>query len=142
MTSVTRKDKITELTKKSDQFSDFLINFDKNPITGALARVINDESIKQSLRNLILTAPGERPYNNTIGCGVYRLLFEPMDAITAMAIENEIRSTILNFEPRVSLVNVSVNPREEDQSYYIDIVFSIINTQVVSQLSLTLNKVR
>lgn len=142
MAAVTRKDKITELTKKSEQFSDFLINFDKNPITGSLARVVNDESIKQSLRNLILTAPGERPYNNSIGCGVFNLLFEPMDDITALAIQNEINNTVNNFEPRVNLLNISVNPSEEDQAYYINIVFSIINTQVVSQLSLTLNKVR
>lgn len=139
---VTRADRLTPLTKKREIYSDFLINFDVHPITGSLAKTINEESVKQSLKNLILTYPGERPFSPDLGSNVRRMLFEPIDDLTALGIRNEITTTITNFEKRVELIEVSVIPREIDQSYLVNIVFAIINSQLVSNLQLILNRVR
>jgi len=137
-----RASKITSFSKRDVRFADFLTNFDLNPITDELSRVTNEEAVKMSIRNLILTNPGERPYEPTIGAGIKKILFEPMDDITAIALTNEITTTIKNYEPRASLEDVSITANEIDQSYYVNILFSMINSTQVSQMSFVLNKVR
>ena len=62
---------------------DFSVNFDKNPFTDDLSVVNNDNSIKQAIKNLILTAPGEKPFQPLVGSSVSHLLFEPLDAFIA-----------------------------------------------------------
>ena len=85
--------------KKSKSFKDFAVNFAKNPFTDDLSVVNNDNSIKQAVKNLILTSPGEKPFQPLVGSSVNRLLFEPLDAFTADAVAEEIRTTINQYEP-------------------------------------------
>jgi phage baseplate assembly protein W len=142
MSILTRADRNTSVSKREVRYSDFLTNFDLNPITDELSRATNEEAVKQSIRNLILTAPGERPYQPDIGSGIKNILFEPMDEITSIALTNEIKNTINNHEPRANLEDVSIIANEIDQSYYVNILFSMINSTQVSQMSFVLNKVR
>ena len=74
---------IVQRTKPVEYFSDFLNNMDVHPVNKSLGRVINEEAVKQSLKNLILTNSGERLFQPTIGSDVYKSLFEPNDIITA-----------------------------------------------------------
>jgi len=138
----TRADKLTPLNNVQELFSDIPINLDISPVTGNLSRLLNEEAIKQSIRNLILTAPGERLFDSNIGSGIYKLLFEPLDELTSFALHTEITNTIKNYEPRANLLNLYVNPSEADQTYYVNILFSIINSQRTAQLDISLSKVR
>lgn len=139
----TRSDKFTIETKKLEYYSDFLVNFDKNPVTGFMARVTNEEAVKQSIRNLVLTMRTERFYDPNIGSKVSALLFEPIDEITAEAIQREIRQTINNKEPRASLIEVIVNPQYDLNAYFITVVFSIINIpDQTFNLDLILRRIR
>ncbi len=121
-----RSDKFTPF-KKKEYYSDFLINFDMNPVTGTLARVINEDSIKQSLKNLILTNRTERPYNPNVGSRINALLFDPLDNFTAENIKNEIKETIEAFEPRAIINEIFVIPDDERNGFTINIIFSTIN---------------
>lgn len=69
--------------KKSRSFKDLSINLLLNPFTKDVSAVQNDNAIKQSIKNLVLTAPGEKPFQPNIGSRVRQLLFEPLDAFTA-----------------------------------------------------------
>ena len=138
----TRADKLTPLSNVQELFSDIPINLDISPVTGNLSRLLNEEAIKQSIRNLILTAPGERLFDSNIGSGIYKLLFEPFDELTSFALQTEITNTIKNYEPRANLLNVKLNPSDADQTYYVNILFSIINSQRTAQLDISLSKVR
>lgn len=140
--TVTRADKITEVSKRQEFFSDFTMNLDKSPLAGSLARVINEQSVKASIKNLILTIPGERLFRPELGSNVRKILFEPMDDFTVNMLKTEIQSTINNFEPRAILENISIIADEANQSYNVNIIFSIINSQQISQLDLVLYKVR
>lgn len=122
-----RATKFTIETKKVEYYSDFPTNFDRNPLTGYLARVTNEESVKQSLRNLILTMWDERFYNAYVGSRLRRLLFEPMDAVTEEAIRMEILNTIKNDEPRVVVGEVIVRGDPNNSFYAITVVFGILN---------------
>ena len=86
---------------KSRSFKDINIGFLKNSFTNDVSSVVNDNSIKQSVKNLILTAPGEKPFQPDTGSKVYTMLFEPLDAFTADMISEEIINTNNQNEPRV-----------------------------------------
>ena len=131
---------IVQRTKPVEYFSDFLNNMDVHPVNKSLGRVINEEAVKQSLKNLILTNSGERLFQPTIGSDVYKSLFEPNDIITAENITYHITSTIKYNEPRVILLNVIVNP--DNYSFYVNIVFSLINNPRTINLNLILRRVR
>lgn len=138
-----RSDKFTIHSKKTEKFSDFITSFDKNPSTGYLAKVSDTDSIKQSLYNLIMTMRTERYYQPEIGCKIYSLLFDPIDKITEEQIRNEIKETILNNEPRVSLKQVIVEGNLDLNGYIVTIAYSEINRiNHLLELSLILKRVR
>lgn len=137
-----RADKFTQISKKQEYFSDFLTNFDKHPVNNSLAKVTNEESIKQSVRNLILTNFGERLFEPDIGSGIRAALFEPNDIVTAQSILFHINSTISQNESRVNLLDVSVVPSIDESAFSVSIVFSIINNTAPITLNLILRRVR
>jgi phage baseplate assembly protein W len=136
-----RSDKYTAL-KKQEYYSDFLINFDVNPITGVLARSTNEDSIKQALKNLLLTNYTERFYDTLIGSRINSLLFEPFSIFTALNLKDEIQTTIKNNEPRVIINDISVTAKEDENGYLINIIFSTINIAQTTNLELFLQRVR
>lgn len=139
---VARVDKQTATKKQQDIFSDFLNGFVNNPFTGALSRVTNENSVKQALRNLILTSPGERVYQPILGGGIRKFLFEQMSEFTAHDIREQIKRTIANFDERIVDYNVIVNPNYIHNSYDVTIFFSIVNSSDVQQLDLILKRLR
>jgi len=140
---VAAADRFTIENAKVRTYSDFLTNFDKNPKTGFLAQVTNEEAVKQSIRNLVLTERTERFYRAATGCKIYSLLFDQIDPVTAMNIENSIRETIKNSEPRAIVQAVTATPHSEFNFYAVTIIFSIaaIPDQTFD-LSLMLRRVR
>ena len=70
----------------------------------------DDAAIKQAVVNLIMTIPGERPFNNKLGSSLNALLFEPLDFAVASQIESEIRLVLRQFEPRIIVTDLQVEP--------------------------------
>ena len=138
----TRADKFTELGKKIELFSDFLNNFDKHPITHGLVKITNEQSIKQSLRNLILTNLGERLFAPNVGSNINRALFEPNDVISAENISFYIKNTIKYNEPRVNLLKLEVISNPISSSFTVNIIFSVLNSSTPTSLNLVLKRVR
>ena len=126
--------------KRSRSFKDFSVNFAKNPFTDDLSVVNNDNSIKQAVKNLILTSPGEKPFQPLVGSSVKRLLFEPLDAFTADAVSEEIRTTINQYEPRVSLTNVDVTPIFEGNKLNVSIEYRIVGLPIVETMEFVLQR--
>lgn len=138
-----RADKYTPITEKKEYYSDFLINFDENPITGNLARVTNEESVKQSIRNLVLTNRSERFFQPLAGSRINSLLFENFDSSLISSIETEIRETISLYEPRANIEEINITESQIDQNTLeISILFSIINIPQIIEMTLFLKRVR
>ena len=102
----------------------------------------NEQSIKQSLRNLIMTDMGERFFQSHIGSNIRKSLFEMNDSITASDLKYHIQQTIQNNEPRVALIDVAVAFLPVQDSVNINIVFAIINTNNIQNLDILLKRVR
>jgi len=113
----------------SRSFKDLSITFDKHPITNDLMVVKDFVAIKKSVQNLLTTFPGERFFNPNIGSKITKLLFEPIDYITATTVREEIQYTIEAFEPRVRLNKVDVVPNFEDDGYDITIDYSVVGLE-------------
>lgn len=107
-------------------YKDLDLSFTPLPGTGDAAKKFDVNAVKQSLRILLLTANGERPFNYPLGSPIYRMLFDPMDLITANMLETQITLLIQNHEPRARLNRVEVVPNEDLNRYDITIYFYVI----------------
>ena len=127
----------------SQGFKDISASFQINPLNNDLIAVTNTTAISRSVRNLILTKQGERPFEPELGSGVYDLLFENMDNQTASLIRDEIFTTLKNYEPRIELSEVFVTPNFEDSSMDVIIQYEIVGIDVPAQeLTLALEPTR
>ena len=127
----------------SKTFKDISMSFKVNPLNDDLIAIKNQTAIARSLRNLVLTAPGERFFNENLGSNVNNLLFENMDDVTASSIKDEIQNTINNYEPRVKLLKTQVSPNFETLEFDVVITYEIIGVEAQpQQLSFALEPAR
>jgi phage baseplate assembly protein W len=117
----------------SQGFKDISATFQINPLNNDLIAIRNANAISRSVRNLVFTIPGEKPFQPDIGSNVSRLLFENMDELTADSIKGEIENTINAYEPRVELNEVNVNPMYDDNAFDVTIRYYIIGIDVPEQ---------
>jgi len=117
----------------SKAFRDISASFQINPLNYDLIALRNENAIARSIRNLVLTVPGERPFNPALGSEVYRLLFENFDLQTAFAIQTQIKNTISNFEPRVSIDSVTVTPDIDAHEFNVTITYNIVGIEAETQ---------
>jgi len=117
----------------SKGFKDLSASFQTNPLSNDLIALKNESSIARSVRNLVLTIQGERPFQPALGTGVNNLLFDNMDKLTASAIRSEIRTTIENYEPRVEINEILVDPDFEGNAFHVTLQYFIIGMDVPEQ---------
>ena len=117
----------------SKGFKDLSASFQTSPLNSDLIPLKNESAIARSVRNLVLTIQGERPFQPVLGTGVSRLLFENMDKLTASAIRSEIRTTIENYEPRVEINEILVEPDFEGNAMHVTLQYFIIGIDVPEQ---------
>jgi len=145
MVDVTRIDKITRTDKaaeKKPSFSDFYTNFNVHPQNKRLVKYTNEESVKRSVKNLILTDKYERLFQPEVGCRIRSLLFENMSPVIAEELKKTIQETVDTYEPRARLIDIVVQSNESRNSYDIYIYFEVINSSNPVQLNLTLYRAR
>ena len=127
----------------SRSFKDISMSFKVNPLNDDLIAIKNQTAIARSLRNLVLTAPGERFFNNNLGSRVNQLLFENMDDLTAASIKSEIENTIKNYAPRVKLLKTRVSPNPDSYEFDVIITYEIVGIEAqAQQLSFALQPTR
>jgi phage baseplate assembly protein W len=127
----------------SKAFKDLSMTFQVNPINYDLIALKNESAIARSIRNLVLTYPGERFFNENLGSKVSRSLFENIDEISSSIIKDEIENTIRNYEPRVDLIDVIVDPDYDNNNFNVTINYYIVGIDVLpQQLSFALQPTR
>jgi len=127
---------------KTGTYKDLDLNFNRNPATNDISVKKDDEAVKQSLRNLVLTNFYERKFHPELGSGVYNSLFENMTPLVEKDIERAIHEIIRIYEPRVSELVVEPNPRYDENGYEVAIRFKITATDTLVNISLFLERLR
>lgn len=128
--------------KKLTVYSDFRKDLMMNPLTRDIVARLNEDSVKESLKNLILTDRGERLFQPYLGSDVRKSLFDNMTPATIKMIEQNVRSTINNFEPRVTIVEVRVVADPDNYRVQINISFYVRNAQEPVSFSVFLERTR
>jgi len=129
----------TTLTKL---YSDLDFSFTKTPGRNDIALSYDDMAVVRAVRYLLLTKHYERPFQPNLGSGIEQLLFEPISPITAATLKTEIESVITNHEPRVSLVQVTIDEDIDRNAYSITIEFYIGNNVQTTTVNLILERTR
>lgn len=119
-------------------YRDLDLNFTVHPRTHDVSKKTDVSSIFTSLKNLVKTANFERPFHPEIGCQIHNLLFEQMTHDVAASAERTIKYAVMNFEPRVELLNVSIT--SYDHKLMIDLTFKILALNVIQTAKFELER--
>jgi len=109
-------------------YKDLDLDFGRNIVTNDVNKLTDVEAVKRSVRNLIKTNHFERPFHPEIGGNVRAMLFEPMTPLTALNLQRKIEEVLLNFEPRIKLIQIVANPDMDRNSYKLTISFYVVGT--------------
>jgi phage baseplate assembly protein W len=123
-------------------YSDLDFTFTRTPGRNDIALSYDEMAVIRSVRYLLLTKNFERPFQSNIGSRIESLLFEPIDALTAQSLKSEIETVIDNFEPRVSLVQVTIYEKPDDNAYSVTVQFYIGNNVEPTAINLILERTR
>lgn len=124
-------------------FTDIDPQFILNPVTGDIAVKTDSRAISFSIKNLILTANGERPFNDLIGTPIKRLLFDNSNGDTLKIILKQmITQVVSNFEPRATLTQIDINDSPDNNMLRINITYRILNTAQPYSVNVTLVRTR
>ena len=117
----------------SQSFKDISMSFETNPLNDDIVSLSDTSAIARSIRNIVFTSPGEKFFNPDFGSRISESLFENVDDVSALAIEDEIKSSIINFEPRVNLLNTNVVPNPDDNEMNVTIEYEITGIDIPPQ---------
>ena len=140
--SIKRTININNYMSKQITYKDLDLSFRRHPATGDIRTKIDAEAISFSIKSLILTRNGERPFDSTIGTNIRALLFELYTDHTSIVLKRLIAETIQNHEPRAELVDITINPSPDNNLLYVSINFRIVNSYQQYSTNLVLERTR
>ena len=114
-------------------FKDINLSFKRHPVTNDLVVIKNEDAIKKSVKNIIFTILGEKPYSPLFGTSVNSSLFELANPLDHVRISDEIQSTLLNYEPRISNIQVTVSNYPDSHELNATIQYDITGAASPSQ---------
>ena len=113
------------LERVKQGYKDLSMSFKSNPLTDDLIGLKNESAIARSIRNLVFTQKGEKFFDPDFGSEVSASLFENIDEVTAITIQDDIDYMINTHEPRVEVINVEALPNYDNNQFDVVIVYSI-----------------
>jgi phage baseplate assembly protein W len=123
-------------------YSDFTNDLDFNPVSEDVAVKLNENSIKQAIKNILFTDRGERFFQPNLGGNIRAMLFENITPQLLVSMKQQISTTIKTHEPRCNLIDVVCSAAEDENGVYVSIVFNVINKQEPVVLEVVLERVR
>lgn len=129
---------------KDRVYSDIDLTLNPNIISesgkGDIYKKTDAASVKQSIKNLILTNKFEKPYRPSFGANLTSKLFELVDETSGNEIIDSIKKTIQRYEPRAKILNIKVFANPNNNSLSVTLEFRIINTSISETLSMNLKE--
>ena len=121
------------LERVSQGFKDISMTFQANPLNNDLIGLKNENAIARSVRNIVFTLPGEKFFDEDFGSNISQSLFENIDEISAAEIVDEIEQSLINYEPRINLLNVRAFPNFDNNQFDVRIIYEIVGADVPAQ---------
>ena len=124
------------------RFVDLDLDFTLNPITKDVSLKFNEEAVKRSVRNIILTNTGEKPYAPEFGGNVKATLFENFTPVNVVTLRGQIETAIRNFEPRAKVLKIVVDPDVDENVLSVSVVFRVLNSPDPVTVTVPLERIR
>ena len=140
--SVSDSYKRVSVDSRSKQWRDLDLSLTLHPIRKDITPLRDDNAIRNAVKNLLLTNFYERPFNHSIGANLRALLFEPADAITRMAIKDNIERTLTEHEPRIKVLDINVQDLRDENAYSIFVKFLIKEFDREEDVEIVLRRIR
>ena len=109
------------------------MSFKSNPLTDDLIGLKNESAIARSIKNLVFVRKGEKFFDPEFGSELSASLFENIDEVTAITIQDDIEYMIKMHEPRVKLINVESKPNYDNNQFDVVIIYQIIGQDTPPQ---------
>ena len=119
--------------RKSQAFKDISLSFEPHPVTKDIPILANERAIVRSVRNLVETIPSERFFDSNLGTPIREMLFDNFSGSSVMIIEDMVRTTIRNYEPRVGDIGVEVDARPDSNAIDVKVLFEIVGMEAPLQ---------
>lgn len=130
------------ITSRLPDYKDLDLDFIPHPATGDVVKKVGNDSIKRSIRNLILSNFYERPFRPFIGSNAQKLLFDNASSITQNLLKDAISEVINNYEPRVSLKDLVIEFDYDNNGYNVTLSYVILNRSEPVVTSIFLERIR
>ena len=130
------------MAKLKKIYTDLDLTFNRMPVTNDIALSYDEQAVIRSVRNLLLTNYFEKPFQPNIGSNIDKLLFEPVNSLTAGLIADEIKTVVTNYESRVKIDNITVSPNIDGNSFTASVRFFIGNNTSPTAVNLFLQRSR
>ena len=124
---------MADVNRISKSFKDISLSFQPHPVTKDIGVLVNERAINRSVRNIVQTIPGEKFFNPLFGSNVRSQLFENANYAVALAIEQEILTSLRNFEPRIDNIKVTANLFPDRNEFDVTITYEIVGQVLPSQ---------
>lgn len=131
-----------QVTARAVPYSDLDFKFKPHALFGDIVPLKDINAIKNSIKNLLLTAYGERPFQPHIGCGITNYLFEPLNPLSIASIRQAIERTFKYQEPRASLVSINLKDMSDTNELFVSITVKILNVPELVDIELYLERLR
>ena len=121
-------------------YADLDNSFSIHPIYNDVLPLLDLDAVKQSLKNLLLTNTYDRPFQPNIGSNIRNLLFENASILVELELQDKIKKTIAQYEPRIRNPIVNVTDESDKNAYRVSIGFEVsydTNTEIIIYLTRT-----
>ena len=117
----------------SRAFKDINLSFKRHPVTNDVLTVSDEAAIKRSVKNIIFTILGEKPFEPEFGSVINDSLFELNTSLNEMKVSDEIKQSLLNFEPRIDNIRVTVSIYPDSNELNCAVQYDIVGIPAPTQ---------
>ena len=117
----------------SRAFKDINLSFKRHPVTNDVLTIRNEDAIKRSVRNIIFTILGEKPFEPNFGSVINNSLFDLSTNLNEVRISDEIEQSLLNYEPRIDNIEVTTSIYPDSNEVNCTIQYDIIGIPAPTQ---------
>ena len=117
----------------SRAFKDINLSFKRHPVTNDVVVIRDEDAIKRSVKNIIFTILGEKPFEPFFGSVINEALFELNTTLSEIQIQDEIKSSLLNYEPRIDNIIVTVTVVPDTNEMNCVVQYDIVGVPIPAQ---------
>lgn len=133
---------LTPKTRDRIFYSDFSSDFSVIPGKADLSRKLNENAVKESIRNIVFTNRLEKPFQPTFGCSIRDILFENVTPTTIQIAKTRILDTLKTYESRAEFIDAEITADLGSNAIEISIVFRVLNADAPQTLQLRVDRTR